>query len=78
MIVARRSYKCVCAAGTGWMGGLFDPPSAWIMRKLIGMGWPSGVACPAVAMTSSGFVYGLSYRYHMSGENLVKFLLRDA
>ena len=24
------------------------------------------------------FVYGLSLSYHMSGENLVKFLLRDA
>ena len=24
------------------------------------------------------FVYGLSYSYHMSGENLAKFLLRDA
>ena len=24
------------------------------------------------------FVYGLSYSYHMSGENLATFLLRDA
>ena len=24
---------------------------------------------------SDGFAYGLSYSYHMSGENLVKFLL---
>ena len=32
-------------------------------------------ATPKQGEINIPFVYGLSYRYHMSGENLVKFLL---